>query len=131
LIAGSGTAAVEAAVTGAVSEKGSLVIVSNGVYGERMAAIAAASRIAHTVIEGPWTSPPDVEALAKEITRPEVEAVAVVHHETTTGLLNPLADVGRLARAHGKLLIVDAVSSLGGDLLDLDQIGADLVVGTS
>jgi 2-aminoethylphosphonate-pyruvate transaminase len=131
LITGSGTAAVEAALTGSVSERGSLVILSNGVYGERMAAIAAAARIAHTVIEGPWTSPPDVEALAKVIAKPDVEAVAVVHHETTTGLLNPLADVGRLARVHGKLLIVDAVSSLGGEVLDLDQIGADLVVGTS
>ncbi len=131
LITGSGTAAVEAAVTSAVSDRGSLVILSNGVYGERMAAIAGAARMLHTVIEGPWTSPPDVDALTNVITKPDVEAVAVVHHETTTGLLNPLADVGRLARAHGKLLIVDAVSSLGGDALDLDQIGADLVVGTS
>jgi 2-aminoethylphosphonate-pyruvate transaminase len=131
LITGSGTAAVEAAVTSAISDRGSLVIVSNGVYGERMAAIAAAARIPHTVIEGPWTSPPDADALRKVITKPDVEGVAVVHHETTTGLLNPLAGVGRLAREHRKLLIVDAVSSLGGDALDLDEIGADLVVGTS
>jgi len=131
LIAGSGTAAVEAAVTSALSDRGSLVIVSNGVYGGRMAAIAAAARMPHTVIEGPWTSPPDVDALAKVIAKPDVEAVAVVHHETTTGLLNPLAAVGRLAQVHGKLLIVDAVSSLGGDALDLDQVGADMVVGTS
>jgi 2-aminoethylphosphonate-pyruvate transaminase len=131
LITGSGTAAVEAAVTSAISECGSLVIVSNGVYGRRMVIMAEAAHSPHAVVEGPWTSPPDMDDLTRKIANPDVEAVAVVHHETTTGLLNPVADIGRLARAHRKLLIVDAVSSLGGDALDPDEIGADLVVGTS
>jgi 2-aminoethylphosphonate-pyruvate transaminase len=128
LITGSGTAALEAAVTSVLSERGRLVVVSNGVYGERIAAMAAAARLPHTVVESPWTEPPDLGAVERALRAPDVEAVAVVHHETTTGLLNPVAEVGRLARAHGKLVVVDSVSGLAGDALDLEL--ADLVVGT-
>jgi len=128
LITGSGTAALEAAVTSVLSEHGRLVVVSNGVYGERIAAIAAAARLPHTVVQGPWTEPPDLAAVARALDEPGVEAVAVVHHETTTGLLNPVGEVGRLARARGKLVLVDSVSGLGGDALDVAT--ADLVVGT-
>jgi len=130
LVTGSGTAALETAVTSVLSATGRLLVVSNGVYGERIAAMAAAARLPHTVVETAWTSPPDVARLAKEAAAPDVEAIAVVHHETTTGLLNPVADVGRIARAHGKLLLVDSVSGLAGDALDFDAVGADLVVGT-
>ena len=129
LLTGSGTAAVEAAVTSVCSGRGRLVVVSNGVYGERIAAMAAAARIAHTVVEAPWTSPPDVEAVERALRAPDVEAVAVVHHETTTGLLNPVAEIARRARAHGRLVLVDAVSGLAGDALDSDD--ADVVVGTA
>jgi 2-aminoethylphosphonate-pyruvate transaminase len=130
LITGSGTAALEAAVTSAVSDRGRLVVVANGVYGERIATMARAARIAHTVVRGEWTAPPDLAAVEAAVRESDVEAVAVVHHETTTGLVNPVGAVGRLAREHGKLLLVDSVSGLAGDRLDLDEAGADLVVGT-
>jgi len=128
LITGSGTAALEAAVTSVLSERGRLVVVSNGVYGERIAAMAGAARLPHTVVAGAWTEPPDLEAVERAVAAPDVEAVAVVHHETTTGLLNPVADVARLARRHGKLVLVDSVSGLAGDALETDAL--DLVVGT-
>ena len=131
VLTGSGTAALEAAVTSVLSERGRLLVVANGVYGERIAAMAAAARLPHTVVEGAWTAPPDVDAIGGALREPGIEAVAMVHHETTTGLLNPVAAVGRLARAHGKLFLVDAVSSLAGDPLDLEAVGADLVVGTA
>ena len=131
LLTGSGTAALEAAVTSVLSPSGRLVVAANGVYGERMAAIAHAARLPVSVVQGEWTAPPDLEALERALAAPDVEAVAVVHHETTTGLRTPVAGVGRLARAHGKLLLVDSVSGLAGDPLDLDEVGADLVVGTS
>ena len=131
LVTGSGTAAVEAAVSSVLSERGRLVIVANGVYGERMAAMAAAHRLAHTVVAGDWMAAPDLARVEQAVRAPDVEAVAVVHHETTTGFLTPVADVGAIARRHGKLLLVDAVSGLAGDALDLDAVGADLVAGTS
>ncbi len=128
LLTGSGTAAVEAAVTSVCSPRGRLVVVSNGVYGERIAAMAAAARVAHTVVASPWTSAPDPDDVERALGAPDVEAVAVVHHETTTGLVNPVAEIARRARAHGKLVLLDAVSGLAGDPLDVD--GCDLIVGT-
>src|SRR5581483_2281312 len=131
VLTGSGPAALEAAVTSVLSPRGRLVVVANGVYGERIAAMADAARLPATVVQGRWTDVPDVAAVERAIAAPDVEAVAVVHHETTTGLLNPVATVGRLARSAGKLLLVDSVSGLGGEPLDLDAVGADLVVGTA
>jgi len=130
LVTGSGTAALEMAVQSVLSERGRLVVVANGVYGERIAAMAEAARLPCDIVAGAWTSPPDLDAVERALRVPDVEAVAVVHHETTTGLLNPVATVGRLARAHGKLLLVDSVSGLGGEALDFESSSADLVVGT-
>jgi len=131
LVTGSGTAAVEAAVSSVLSATGRLVIVSNGVYGERMAAMAEAHRLPHTVVRGDWMAAPDLAAVERVLREPDVEAVAVVHHETTTGFLTPIAEIGAIARRHRKLLLVDAVSGLAGDALDLEAVGADLVAGTS
>jgi len=127
LVTGSGTAALEAAVTSVLSDRGRLVVLANGVYGERIAAMAAAARLPHTVVASPWTSPADVDRLADAIRAPDVEAVALVHHETTTGLRNRIAPVAELARRHGKLLLVDSVSGLAGDPLDAEP---DLLVGS-
>jgi 2-aminoethylphosphonate-pyruvate transaminase len=131
LITGSGTAAVEAAVSSVLSPEGRLVIVANGVYGERMASMAAAHRLPHTVVRGEWMAAPDAAAVERAVREPGVEAVAVVHHETTTGFLTPVGEIGAIARRHGKLLLVDAVAGLAGDALDLEAVGADLVAGTS
>ncbi|MGH7894998.1 MAG: pyridoxal-phosphate-dependent aminotransferase family protein [Candidatus Binatia bacterium] len=131
LVTGSGTAALEMAATSVLSPAGRLVVVSNGVYGERIAAIATAAGLAHTIVAGEWTAPPDLVAVERAIVEPGVEAVAIVHHETTTGLLNPVTAVGAIARRHGKLLLVDSISGLAGDALDLDAAGVDLVVGTA
>jgi len=130
-ITGSGTAALEMAVTSILSARGRMVVVANGVYGDRIAAMAAAARLPHTVVQSAWTVPPDLDHLAQAISEPDVEAVAVVHHETTTGLRNPIDAVGQLARRHGKLLLVDAVSALAGEPLDVDEVGADVIVGTA
>jgi 2-aminoethylphosphonate-pyruvate transaminase len=131
LVTGSGTAAVETALGSVLSERGRLVIAANGVYGERMAEMAAAARLPHTVVRGEWTAPPDLGAVERALQAPDVEALAVVHNETTTGLRTPLEELGALARRHGTLLLVDSVSGLAGDPLDLEAVGADLVAGTS
>jgi 2-aminoethylphosphonate-pyruvate transaminase len=131
LITGSGTAALEMATTGVVSPTGRLVVVANGVYGERIAAMAAAAGLKHTVVTCDWMARPDLAAVETAVRAPDVEAVAMVHHETTTGLLNDVAAVGAIARRYGKRLLVDSVSGLGGDALDFEAAGVDLVVGTA
>src|SRR5207249_125595 len=99
LITGSGTAALEAAVTSVLSARGRLVVVSNGVYGERIAAMAAAARLPYTVVEGAWTEPPDLAAVEHALRAPDVEAVAVVHHEAQERRTVPFTPAVQLAYA--------------------------------
>ncbi|MBM3459901.1 MAG: 2-aminoethylphosphonate--pyruvate transaminase [Armatimonadetes bacterium] len=132
IFSGSGTAAVEAAVTSVVPEDRKLLVVDNGVYGDRIAQMAAASRIPHQVLRYSWTEPPkpaDVEqALAAD---PTISHLAVVHHETTTGLLNPVQELAAVCRRAGRSILVDAMSSFGGEPLDVKQDGIDYLVSSS
>ena len=132
LITGSGTSAVEAAVCSAVPRDRALLVVSNGVYGERLVRIARAHGIAVEVLGYDITTPVppgDVEVALS--THPEVSHVAVVHHETTTGLLNPVAEVARVAARAGRRALVDAMSSLFGEPLDVMADGIDFVMASA
>src|SRR6266550_2083125 len=132
LFTGSGTAAVEAAICSAVPTDGALLVVDNGVYGDRMLKIAGAHGIAaHAVRADNFTpiSAPDVEAAL--LAHPDVSHVAIVHHETTTGILNPVADVARVVHRLGRRMIVDAMSSLFGEPLDVAQQPLDFVTASA
>lgn len=132
LVTGSGTAALEAAVSSAVSPSGKLLILSNGVYGERQRLIAEAHGIAHRVLEAPWTQPHDpADVLAVLREDPEIEVVAGVHHETTTGLLNPVQQIAEACRSEATPYLLDAISGLGGEALDVPNWGVDICVGTA
>ncbi|MFQ5521604.1 MAG: pyridoxal-phosphate-dependent aminotransferase family protein [Candidatus Methylomirabilia bacterium] len=132
LITGSGSAALEAALVSSVEPGRAMLVVVNGVYGERIAQMARVHRIRVVEVSAGWTEHPDlaqVEALlAKD---PEIQVVAMVHHETTTGLINPVAELGGLTKATGKLFLVDSISGLGGEALELRAQGVDLCVGTA
>jgi 2-aminoethylphosphonate-pyruvate transaminase len=107
-------------------------VVVNGVYGERICQIGSAHGIRVVPLRSEWTAPPDLDRLEAALGQdPAIQVVALVHHETTTGLINPVAQVGRLARAHGKSFLVDSISGLGGEPLDLDAACVDLCVGTA
>ena len=70
-----------------------------------------------------------VEAVQAALAEPpRVDLVAVVHAETSSGILNPLPEIAALAKAHGALLVVDAVASFGGHALDVDALGIDICV---
>ncbi len=129
---GSGTAAVEAVLCSVVRPDRALLIVDNGVYGRRMAQIAQAHQIPAEVVRldnVTPVSPADVEARLRA--RPEVSHVALVHHETTTGLLNPVSAVVHVAARNGRRVIVDAMSSLFGEPLEVGQEGLDFVVASA
>jgi 2-aminoethylphosphonate-pyruvate transaminase len=132
LLTGSGTSAVEAAVAALVPQDRALLVVVNGVYGERLVRIARAHRIPVEVLAYDVTTPAsagDVERVLRA--HPEVSHVAVVHHETTTGLLNPVGDVARVAARAGRRVLVDAMSSLFGEPLDVTQEGIDGVMASA
>lgn len=131
-LSGSGTLAVEAMVSSALPEGKKLLVVNNGVYGERMLRMAEAHRVSAVELRCGWTERPDLTQIERALENDAaVGAVALVHHETTTGLLNPVAEVGAITRRAGKLLLVDAVSALGGEELDLDRDGVDLCACTA
>lgn len=131
LITGSGTAALEMAVSSCVSGSGAMLVVVNGVYGDRILRMARAHGIEAIGLESKWIERPDLQALAATLeANPAVEVVAMVHHETTTGLLNPVAEVAALCRAHRRRLLVDTISGLGGEDIDLDH-DVDLAVCTA
>lgn len=131
LFAGSGTAAVEAAIASAVPSDGRLLVVDNGAYGARMAAIARAYGMAHDVDRTPAGEVPDVEAISARMQRNRYTQLAVVHHETSTGMLNPVEELARVCADSGVELIVDAMSSYAGIPIDVERMGADFLVSSS
>lgn len=126
LFSGSGTAAVEAMVGGLVPREGRLLVVENGAYGERISRIAAAHGIPSVALRLEWGAPVPVESLEAMLEEERrVTHVAVVHHETTTGRLNDLAAIAAACEAGGAGLLVDGVSSFGGEELDFDGWGLE------
>jgi 2-aminoethylphosphonate-pyruvate transaminase len=120
LLTGSGTAAVEAMLASIVPTGGRLLIVENGIYGERMTRIARAHGIDHERVAGGWGKAINLFAVEQAMRRNAFSHLAVVHHETTTGRLNDISRLGELAAAHGARLLLDGVSSFGAEALDFE-----------
>lgn len=132
LLTGSGTAALEATLSSVVPPDGRILVLDNGHYGERMYCIVAVHRIANMRLEFGWHHPIDLGAVDKALADDTtITHVAVVHHETSTGRINPLRELGALVRRHGRSLVVDAISSLGSEQLDMDLDEIDWCVGTA
>ena len=132
LFTGSGTAAVEATLASAVPEGRALLVVNNGVYGDRMLRIARAHRIPAEALTYDFTTPVPPADVARALREhPEISHVAVVHHETTTGLLNPVEAIADVAATAGRGVIVDAMSSLFGEPLDVARAGFDYVTASA
>jgi 2-aminoethylphosphonate-pyruvate transaminase len=129
---GSGTFIVEAAIGTLVGPSDKLLVLINGAYGERIAAIAR--RIGRAVETSMWeeTVPVDPAQVAETLKAdPAITHVAVIHCETTTGLLNPLAEIAAVVAAAGRQLLVDAMSSFGALPIDLATLPAAAVMASS
>lgn len=132
LMQGSGTFSVEATIITAVPKTGKLLVLANGAYGRRIAQIAKRAGIPLLVHDSCETDPPDLGRLERTLTAEAgITHVAVVHCETTTGMLNPIQDIGDIVRAHEKRYIVDAMSSFGGIPIDMHAIGADFIISSA
>ena len=122
VMTGSGTAAVEAMITSLVPQRGKLLIIENGVYGERITRIANRYSIDHVSVSGEWETAINYDHVSNALaTEPSITHVAVIHHETTTGRLNDLAPLAELCRKHNVEILLDAVSSFGVETIDFDQ----------
>ena len=132
LLQGSGTFGVESVFQTCVPPDGRVVVLANGAYGERMAQMLKHARIVHRVLRSAEDAPVDVAALESCLAGdPAVTHVAVVHCETTTGLLNPIDSIGRVVKRFGKAYVVDAMSSFGGMPIDIQACGIDFLVSSS
>ena len=127
----SGTGADEAMVTSCVPPNGKLLVVDNGSYGNRLAKIAEVYNIPHSVFKSSTYEPIDIAALEAEFKTGAYTTFAIVYHETTTGLLNPLEKICPLAKQYGLVTVVDAVSAYGGMPMDLEALGIDFASSTS
>ncbi len=129
---GSGTFAVEAMIGNFVPPDGKLLILVNGAYGKRIARICAYYGRATVVQETPEDTPADAAALAAALEAdPAITHVALVHCETTSGILNPLEQVAEVVAEQRRRLLIDAMSAFGAIELDARRIPFDAVVASS
>ena len=127
LLTGSGTAAMEMSLSSVVPQDKKILTIENGAFGERLAEIAQLHHMRHVRLTCPWGSLPDVGQLESMLTAdPDIAVVAMIHHETSVGILNPVSAIGRLCRSRGVTLVVDAVSSLGVEDLDVVRDNIDV-----
>lgn len=129
---GSGTAALEAAVISSVPQKRKILVINNGVYGERIVQIAKRYGIGVIDLKFKITERPDLSIVEGKLKKDKsIDVVAMVHHETSTGLLNPVDELGTLCRKYNKIYLLDSISALGGEELDFKKADIDLCVGTA
>jgi len=125
IISGSGTAAMEAAVANFGRDK-EIACLVNGKFGERLFKIAERYGTAYEVAS-PWGTPLDL-ALLEERLEQGAGIVTLVHNETSAGIRNPAEEVGRIARKHDALFIMDGITSIGGTAVEADRWGVDVAI---
>ena len=131
-IQGSGTFGIEAVIGSVIPPNGKLLVAVNGAYGRRLVQMAQVLRIAVVTVECGEDERVDPAAIATALAADlAITHVAVVHCETTTGLLNPIEDVGKVVAAAGKVYIVDAMSSFGAVPVDLAAAHMDYLISSS
>ena len=129
ILTASGTGALEASLVNTLSPGDKVVAATAGSFGDRFIDMAVAFGADVTRLDFEWGEPIDPDAIRSALRDdPEVKAVMVTHNETSTGVTHPLEDIARIAKQEfGKLLLVDAVSSLGCLPLPVDAWDCDLV----
>jgi 2-aminoethylphosphonate aminotransferase len=132
LFAGSGTAMMDACIGSVVPPNKKIAIVNNGAYGERMVRIAQAYQISYVEIVFGWDKIIDLEKISGILEGDkDIACLAMVHHETTTGVLNPLKEVGGIVKENNCSFIVDAVSSFAGIPIDIKDCKIDFMFSAS
>ncbi len=126
-VSGTGSAGMEAALVNVLEPGDKIIIGVNGVFGGRMADISRRCGAEVIEIQEPWGKAIDPQKISTELKKhSKVKAVALVHAETSTGVLQPLEEVGKLCKEHEALFIVDAVTSLGGVPVKVDEWHIDV-----
>lgn len=130
LLTASGTGAVEAMLS-LVPKAGKVLVVANGVYGERAAAMLEAQGKAFEIVKSGWLEPMDLGAAEALLKTKAFSHAFAVHHETTTGRLNDVGALGRMCKMHGTALLLDAVSSFGGEHIRFEDWNLEACAATA
>lgn len=132
LMQGSGTASVESVLGSAISENDKVLIINNGAYGKRMAEICQILKLNHTVINYDEEQKPDINELKSHLLEDNtITHLAMVHCETTTGMLNPIDAVATLCQDHDITFILDAMSSFGGIEFDIGKLNIGFMISSA
>ncbi|MFM5733000.1 2-aminoethylphosphonate--pyruvate transaminase [Aeromonas hydrophila] len=132
LLQGSGSYVVESVLVSAIGVDECLLIINNGAYGARMGEMARCLGLRHHELDCGETTRPEPAAIEAMLARhPEITHLAMVHCETTTGMLNPLEEVTALCQRRGIRLIVDAMSSFGGIPIDMGRLGIEFLISSA
>ena len=132
IVQGSGTFGVESVVSSVIGKKDTLLVIANGAYGERIVKMAVIHQLNHYVLrfdEDQAVDPGSVEQFLND--HEDITHIACIHSETTTGLFNPITEIGAICKEHGKVFIVDAMSSFGGVGMDMKEMNIDFLVSSS
>jgi len=130
-VSGTGSAGMEACFVNLIEKGDSVLILINGVFGKRMQDVAERLGARVDSLEFEWGTPVDPDRVAKKLSQKDYKIVAVVHAETSTGVMNPVEEIGKLVRENGALYLVDAVTSLGGIPVETDKWGVDALYSCS
>jgi len=125
-ISGTGSAGMEAAVCNVVERGDEVIVGVNGLFGERMSDVVTRCGGKSIEVKEEWGRVISKEAVEKALSESNAKIVGIVHAETSTGVLQPLKEISKLAKEYGALLLVDTVTSLGGCELNVDELGIDL-----
>jgi alanine-glyoxylate transaminase / serine-glyoxylate transaminase / serine-pyruvate transaminase len=124
-VSGTGSAGMEACFVNLVEPGDKVLIITNGVFGVRMQDVAGRLGARVDALEFPWGSPVVPEAVEKKIKQDSYKIIAVVHAETSTGVMNPVAEIGALLKGSEAIYLVDTVTSLGGIEVRMDDWNID------
>jgi 2-aminoethylphosphonate-pyruvate transaminase len=129
LVTSSGTGGLESAISTFIPAGKKMMVVNNGAFGERLAEIAAVYNIDVVEVKVPWGERIPLDRVEQAfIEHSDIAAAAMIHHETSIGVLNPVADVAKIAHRYGAKLMVDTVSSLGGEDIHVGRDEIDVCV---
>ncbi|WP_276500839.1 2-aminoethylphosphonate--pyruvate transaminase [Terrimonas pollutisoli] len=132
IMQGSGTFGVESVISSVIGKNDTLLILANGAYGERIAKMAAIHQLNHHIVRFAENEIVTPEATGEFLqAHPDITHVACIHSETTTGLFNPITEIGAVCKKHNKVFIVDAMSSFGGVEMDMKKMQIDFLVSSS
>lgn len=130
VVSGSGTAANEVVIPSVLKNGEKALLISNGEFGNRLKMMIECYKIGLQLVELSWGEYPDLDKIEDKLRKDKrIKLISVVFHETSTGMINPVHEIGKLARDYVKMYHVDAISAVGGEDVDVDRDNIDFCTG--